>query len=75
MSEIIQIKNSIKTELKKKRPSPPKILSYLLSVRLFKEGLEFDPKDEWRYISEAEFFGIFGDTFKANPEFYMKKSL
>ena len=49
MSDINQIKNSIKEELEKVTPSPPKVLSYLLSVRFYEEGLEFDPKDEWRF--------------------------
>ncbi len=58
MSSINQVKNSIKEELEKVYPSPKRIISYLFSLRIYEEGLELDPKDEWRYIPATEFFDI-----------------
>lgn len=72
MSEINLIKSKIIEEIEKENPSSQNILPHLLSVDLLEQGLEYDPKDEWKYLSKTEFFDFFGDTFKANPEFYMK---
>jgi len=75
-NDINQIKNNIKEEFEKGYlsgyRSASKILSYLTSLRIYEEGLEFDPKDEWRYLPDTEFFDIVGETFKLNPGFYMK---
>jgi len=67
-----QIKNKIKEEFEKGKPSSSKILSYLTGFRIYEEGYEFDAKDEWRYLPDREFFDFMGETFKLNPEFYMK---
>ena len=37
-----------------------------------KEGVEFAPKDEWRYVPQAEFFNIIGENFNRNPKYYMR---
>lgn len=58
MSDINQVKNSIKEELEKGEPSKKKVLSYLFKRQL---------------VSYSEFFDIVRDTFKLNPEFYMKE--
>ena len=71
-NDINQIKNRIKEEFEKGYPRTSKILSYLTSLRIYEKGLEFDPKDEWRYLPDTEFFDIVGETFKLNPKFYMK---
>jgi len=47
-------------------------LSKLDGLRLHKNGLEDDPKETWRYVSDSEFFDIVGEAFKSNPEDYMK---
>jgi len=72
MSDINQIKNIIKEELERVRPSKQTILSCLSSLQILTEGIELDPKDEWRYIPDTEFFDLVGGTFKLNPEFFMK---
>lgn len=72
MSDINHIKNIIKEELERVKPSPKAILSCLSSLQILTEGIEFDPKDEWRYLPDTEFFDIVAETFKLNPEFYMK---
>ena len=72
MNDITQVRNCIREEIRNVDPSKKLFFSYLFSLRLYKEGLEFNPKDEWRYLSDAEFFNIVGETFEENPEFYMK---
>ncbi|MHA1987585.1 MAG: hypothetical protein ACW98D_13180 [Promethearchaeota archaeon] len=72
MSGINQVRNAIKDELERVNPSPPKIISFLFDLRIDQEGTEFSPKDEWRYVPQAEFFSIIEELFSRNPEFYMK---
>lgn len=72
MSEINQVKNTIQEEFKKVNPYPKRIISSLFNLRIDKEGLEFAPKDEWRYIPQAEFFNIIGEIFNRNPVYYMR---
>lgn len=72
MSEVNQVKNSIQEEFTKRNPSPKRIISTLFNLRIDKEGIEFAPKDEWRYIPRVEFFNIIGEIFNRNPQFYMK---
>lgn len=73
MNDITQVRNCIREEIRNVEPSKKLFFSYLFSLRLYKEGLEFNPKDEWWHLSDAEFFDIVGETFEENPEFYMKK--
>ena len=72
MSSIDQVKNTIQEEFKNVNPSPKRIISSLFNLRIDKEGIEFAPKDEWRYVPQGEFFNIIGEIFNRNPEFYMK---
>jgi hypothetical protein len=72
MSDVNQIKDTIKGELEKAKPSPYIILSSLSSLQILTEGIEFDPKDEWRYLPDIEFFEIVGEIFNLNPEFFME---
>ena len=58
MNYINQVKNSIQEEFKRRSPSPMRIISSLFNLRIDKEGIEFAPKDEWRYVPQAEFFNF-----------------
>lgn len=73
MSEINQINDIINEELEKSVPNPDILLVNLFSLQILTEGVKYAPKDEWRYLSDTEFFKIVGDTFKRKPEFYMDK--
>jgi hypothetical protein len=72
MSNVNQIKDTIKEELEKAKSSPQVILSSLFSLQILTEGIEFDPKDEWRYLPDIEFFDIVAETFNLNPDFFME---
>jgi len=72
LSSIDQVKNNIKEELEKINPSPKEILSRLFNLHILTEGVKFNPKDEWRYIPDTDYFDIVGDIFNFNQEFYMK---
>jgi len=72
MSDIDQVWNNIQEELKQSRPISGRILKPLCDLRLYEEGIEYDPKEEWRYLPEAKFFNIVGETFNLNREFFMK---
>ena len=74
MSEINQVKNSLKEEFEKRYPSRQKVFSFLFNLRLYKNEAEIEyPNDKWSYVSDDEFFDIVGEIFNENPEFYMKK--
>lgn len=63
MSDINLVMNSIKEALEMKKPSAKNFLSYLYSLKV---------KEEYQYLSDSDFFDIVGETFKTNPEFFMK---
>ncbi|MFX1504194.1 MAG: hypothetical protein ACFFDH_24755 [Promethearchaeota archaeon] len=64
MSDLNQIMNVIKEDFQKSKPSSNKVLNVLLDLRR---------KAEFQQLSDSEFFNIVGETFKLNPEFFMKK--
>ena len=71
MSDINQVKDDIKKEIEKIRPSRYQILSYL-SKLTFKEieyGKEY--KNKYIFLSSTEFYDIIGEIFKLNPRFFM----
>lgn len=72
MSDGNFIMGNIREELQKEKPIINKIISYLFDLRIYKDGIEFDSKDEWRYLSDLEFFDIVGEIFKLNPTYFMK---
>jgi len=61
----------IKNELQKANPFRSIIIDALNELRLYEEGSEYDPKDEWRYLPDTEFFNIVGEAFNIKPEFFM----
>ncbi|MFX0134604.1 MAG: BRCT domain-containing protein [Candidatus Hodarchaeota archaeon] len=61
MSELTLVMNNIKEALEMKKPSAKLILSYLDNF-----------KEEYQHLSDSDFFDIIGETFKLNPEFFMK---
>jgi hypothetical protein len=72
LNDVNEIKDEVIEEIKNVRPSPNKIITTLFNLRIDREGIEFSPKDEWRYIPDIEFFNIVAALFTSGPEFYMK---
>jgi len=63
MSVVNQIMNNIKEELANPEPSSKRIITHLTDLR---------SKEEYQSLSDSEFYDIVGETFKLNPEFFMK---
>ncbi len=63
MSDINQIMNNIKEEITSPEPSSNRIITHLSDLRT---------KEEYQSLSDSEFYDIVGETFKLNPEFFMK---
>ena len=63
MSDVNQIMSNIKEELANPEPSSKQIITYLSDLRI---------KEEYQSLSDSEFYDIFGEIFKLNPEFFMK---
>ena len=63
MSDLNQLKNNIKEEISSPEPSHERIITYLNDLRT---------KEEYQSLTDSEFYDIVGETFKLNPEFFMK---
>jgi len=63
ISDVNQIVNNIKEEITRSEPSSARIITHLYDLRT---------KEEYQSLSDSEFYNIVGETFKLNPEFYMK---
>jgi hypothetical protein len=63
MSVVNQILNNIREELAKPEPSSDRIITHLTDLRI---------KEEYQSLSDSEFYDIVGETFKLNPDFFMK---
>ncbi|MHA1988177.1 MAG: leucine-rich repeat domain-containing protein [Promethearchaeota archaeon] len=61
----------LRTEILKQNPSKSFILPDLFELQLNKEEIEYDPKEEWRYLSDTEFCDIIGECLKLNHMFFM----
>ncbi|MFX1380225.1 MAG: hypothetical protein ACFFA4_14150 [Promethearchaeota archaeon] len=64
MNETHLVINNIKEEFQKPKPSTKKILNILFDLQA---------KGKSQKISDSEFFEIVGETFKLNPDFFMKE--
>jgi len=64
MSDINQVMNNIKMELQNQFPNTKIILKSLNDLRT---------KEEFQHLSDSDFFDIVGETFKLNPDFFMKE--
>jgi len=63
MTDINQIRNTIKEEITSPTPSSDHIISHLHDLRT---------KEEYQSLSDSEFYEIIGETFKLNPEYFME---
>jgi len=63
MSDINQIKNNIKEELKEAKPSKTKILHNLYELRI---------KDEYKHLSDSEYLDILSEIYELSPKFFLK---
>ncbi|MFX1321022.1 MAG: hypothetical protein ACFFAQ_05185 [Promethearchaeota archaeon] len=64
MDYISQIIDDIKEELASPEPSSTRIITHLIDLRT---------KKKFQQLSESQFFDIVGETFKMNPDFFMKE--
>ena len=62
-SPIEQIVNKIYEEMSGPDPYFPRVVDYLRDLRI---------KEEFQSLSNSEFYDIVGETFKLNPDFFMK---
>ena len=63
LSDVNQKVNNIKEEITRSEPSSTRIITHLCDLRI---------KEEYQSLSDSEFYDIVGETFKLNPEFFMK---
>ncbi|MFX1357134.1 MAG: hypothetical protein ACFFA8_07590 [Promethearchaeota archaeon] len=64
MSGVNLIIKNIKEEITNPKPSSNRIITYLHDLRT---------KEEYQSLSNVEFYDIVGETFKLNPEYFMKR--
>ena len=62
-SDVNQLVNNIKKEISQLEPSYSRIKTYLTDLQT---------KEEFKFLSDTDFFDIVGETFKLIPELFMK---